>query len=254
MRKRLNAISAGIAAAFLSSPGFASIPVVRTTEDSTTREQLAAAALPPAANLAPAGEPSLGEARRLYVVKGFRSALFGMTEAEVKAAIVRDFAALPETIATSASAAEGTTVLMVRTRLPPGPGDALIGYVLGASRHRLFRVNVIWSTGTAPTKAERLEIANAAVQIAAYFRKQAWPATAPIKTGLTPDGVLVFEAADQEGSSIAVEAKGVLVTRKIAGKVQQSQPVGASYLRISFAQDASHPDVATIGQASRPSP
>ena len=58
--------------------------------------------------------------------------------------------------------------------LEPAPGVVNITCLFGASSHRLMHVNVVWSTGPAPTSQERARMAGGGVQLAAYFRQQAW--------------------------------------------------------------------------------
>ena len=249
MRRALSAWLAGGAAVLLCGAGHASAPVVRAAGMPTTPEQLAARALPPAANVAPAGAPAADGLRRPFAVGGFRSAYFGMDEQQVRAAIAHDFGLAPDSILVRDNRTEGTSVLIARTPLPPGPGDALISYILGASQHRLIHVNVMWAADAAATPAIRDAMANAGLQLSRYFRKQGWPRSAPIRTGLTSTGILMFQATDAGGASIAVEARGVALVRKADGATQTSKATGPAMLRISFAQDPAHPDVATRRQA-----
>ena len=77
-------------------------------------------------------------------VEGFRSAKFGMTEAEVKAAIAKNFgkAAVTE----QPSAGERTKVLVVKVPgLLPGGGTAEVSYVFGYQTKKLIQVSVSWS-------------------------------------------------------------------------------------------------------------
>src|SRR5215475_575592 len=67
-----------------------------------------------------------------YEVTGFRDARFGMTEAEVRAAVKKPFAVKDADIKTTANPTEGTTLLIVRVdSLDPGPGPANITYIFG---------------------------------------------------------------------------------------------------------------------------
>ena len=245
MRNTVSAWMAGIAAVLLGAAAHATAPVVRAAGMPTTREQTLARALPPAANVAPAGASAGDGLRRAFTVGGFRSAYFGMDEEQVRAAISRDFGLPGESILVRDNKAEGTSVLIVRTPLPPGPGDALISYILGATQHRLIHVNVMWAADAAATPQTRQAMANAGLQLARYFRRQGWPGASPIRTGLTSTGILMFQATDAAGSSIAVEARGVALVRKSDGGTQTSKATGPAMLRISFAQDSAHPDVSS---------
>ena len=232
----------------LAAAAHASAPVVRAAGMPTTREQTLARTLPPAANVAPAGATTDDGSRHAFVVGGFRSANFGMDEQQVRAAIARDFGLSGQSVLVRDNNAEGTSVLIVRTSLPPGPGEALISYILGATQHRLIHVNVLWAADAAATPAIRDAMANAGLQLTRFFRKEGWPRSSPIRTGLTSNGILMFEATDTRGSSIAVEARGVALVRKSDGKTQTSKATGPAMLRISFAQDPAHPDVAAARQ------
>src|SRR6266566_6271498 len=58
-----------------------------------------------------------------YEVTGFRDARFGMTEAEVRAAVKKSFAVKDADIKTTANPTEGTTLLIRSRRLArPWPG------------------------------------------------------------------------------------------------------------------------------------
>lgn len=126
MRNTVSAWMAGIAAVLLGAAAHATAPVVRAAGMPTTREQTLARALPPAANVAPAGASAGDGLRRAFTVGGFRSAYFGMDEEQVRAAISRDFGLPGESILVRDNKAEGTSVLIVRTPLPPGPVALLV--------------------------------------------------------------------------------------------------------------------------------
>ena len=80
-----------------------------------------------------------------YEVTGFRDARFGMTEAEVRAAVKKSFAVKDADIKTTANPTEGTTLLIVRVdSLDPGPGPATVTYIFGNKSKKLIQVNVVW--------------------------------------------------------------------------------------------------------------
>jgi len=79
-----------------------------------------------------------------YEVTGFRDVRFGMTEAEVRAAVKKSFAAPDADIKTSTNPTEGTSLLVVRVgSLDPGPGPATLTYIFGNKSKKLIQVNVI---------------------------------------------------------------------------------------------------------------
>src|SRR5580704_4739816 len=112
----------------------------------------------------PAREPSsalpfapaagAGEAK----IEGFRSAGFGMTEAQVRLAVHKDFPAAGEKVSSELNPAEKTTVLTVYVPdLIPGTGKARISYILGYSTKKLIQVNISWAAeGKSPASAENV--------------------------------------------------------------------------------------------------
>ena len=80
-----------------------------------------------------------------YEVTGFRDARFGMTEADVRAAVKKSLAVQDADIKTGANPTEGTALLIVRVdSLDPGPGPATITYIFGNKSKKLIQVNVVW--------------------------------------------------------------------------------------------------------------
>src|SRR5499427_8484013 len=70
-------------------------------------------------------QPKQAQEQPQYEVTGFRDARFGMTEAEVRAAVKKSFAVKDADIKTTANPTEGTTLLIARVdSLDPGPGPA----------------------------------------------------------------------------------------------------------------------------------
>ena len=241
-------ILAAAAAALVAGSALASTPAAAASvKHKATPQQVAANALPPASNVAPAGEPAAAPGAA-YVINGFRSATFGMTEDQVKAAVTRDFGVTADKIRTEANPMQRTSALVVQTSLPPGPGQATISYIFGASTHRLMHVNVIWATAATPTDADRAAIAAAGLQLANYFRAQPWTPKTPVRAGLIGNGsgLLMFDATDSKGGSVQVEADNIPLSQTVAGKTQSNTPKGPAALRVAYAQDAAHPDVFAI--------
>src|SRR5438034_3647535 len=87
----------------------------------------------PAAPTAPA---------QLVHVEGFRSAQWGMTEPQVKAAIAKDFKLAADKIKSDDNLAERTHVLtVVVPDLLEGAGAARVSYIFGYSTKKLIQVN-----------------------------------------------------------------------------------------------------------------
>ena len=184
-----------------------------------------------------------------YEITGFRSAKFGMTPAEVRAAAARDFGNVQ--LLANANPAEGTEALQLDlAHLDPGPGPAQATYIFGARSHTLSRINVVWVTGPNPTAEERAAILNGAVLLAHYF--QTLPAPLKASLGARPTGpnaLTVFAGVDQKGAGIELAAQGVSyqIDPKAGGVSSASPaPAGPALLRVSYIRDVATPDIIKI--------
>ena len=139
---------------------------------------------------------------------------------------------------------------MVRTPLPPGPGEATVSYLFGATSHTLMHVNVIWATAPAPTASDRAAIAAAGLQLSNYFRTQPWDPKTPVRAP-RPDrqrfGHPDVRPTDAKGGNVQVEADN---TRCRATSTARPSPTrrskGGAVCDVSYDQDAAHPDVFAI--------
>lgn len=188
---------------------------------------------PGATAAAPAPQP--------YVIRGFRSASFGMGEAEVRAAIAHDFPGA--TIRQVDNATERTHALQASVAaLEPGPGAALVTYIFGASSKKLTHINVVWCLPGNPSDEQRATIVAAAAQLTDYFRSLPNPPRASVNmTPLGPNGLLMFAAVDGKGAGLEVAVEGIRYTAT-AG-VPSPPPAGPAILRVSYLANAANPDV-----------
>src|SRR3954468_4565990 len=86
------------------------------------------------ANQQPTAQPQTQDTAERAAVTGFRSARWGMTEAQVKTAIQKDFNISPDKVQTQENLSERTTVLTVTVDdLLEGVGRARVSYTLGYS-------------------------------------------------------------------------------------------------------------------------
>jgi hypothetical protein len=134
-----------------------------------------------------------------FQVEGFRSAHWGMTDAQVKAAIKKDFNIPPEKVQTEENPSERTTVLAITANdVLEGAGKARISYILGYSGKKLIQVNIVWGSTVDPqTKADR--IVAAANQLRALFLSSSYQADTVASNVATADGTItVFQGQDAE--------------------------------------------------------
>jgi hypothetical protein len=202
---------------------------------------LAGAAMgqPPSSAASPSSAPA-----PVYQVKGFRSAHFGMSEAQVRSAIAAD---LPGAQVTeSANPAERTRALQAKVaHLEPGPGTATITYIFGATSRTLSHVNVIWILEGDPRPDERASVVAAAAQLTNYFKTL--PTAPKSSMGVTPsgpNGLIMFAALDEKGAAVEVAVEGIGYQATTGGKTSAvAPPSGPAMLRVSYIANAANPDI-----------
>ncbi len=174
-------------------------------------------------------------------VAGFRSAKFGQSEAEVRAAIAKDFKIKPDAIHFIESSTEKTRALIIRAPdvIPvQGSGTAEISYVLGHGSGRLIQVSLFWSKATDPKLTPDQLVANAAL-LNEYFRAKA--VTPSEDRGLVPlsDGrFLLFRGQDAQKRTVMLIARGPLQANS-----DGSRSVVIDTLWLYYVQNFENPDV-----------
>jgi hypothetical protein len=186
-------------------------------------------------------------------IEGYRSARWGMTEAEVRAVIRKDFGLAESAIQIAENPAERTKALVIQIpELAPAPTPAMVSYIFGATSRRLMHVNVVWADA-APTAERRREFAAAGLQLSEYFR------TLPVQPRLAGPGgalsdraVLMFVATDAQGAALEVAAEGIefQVLARDGKSTNSSAPSGPVALRVSYIANALTPDVSVLKPGS----
>src|SRR5215469_8247886 len=204
------------------------------------------------AALAPAlwTSPAAAEDRQAYEVTGFRGAHFGMTEPELRAAIVKDFALKPADITSSVNPVEGTTVLTAKVAaLEPGPGPAVVAFILGHTSKKLIQINVIWGEQSASSKDPSAMIA-AGERLARYFAGYAWNKdTTRAGVPVGPNTVVLFSGEDSKTGAVRLVLDGVKYQMQKDGKDATSpDPKGPPRILINYIANRDNPDVATISK------
>ncbi len=176
------------------------------------------------------------------VIDGYRSAHFGMTEAEVRKAIKTDLGNSDPTQTTNPT--ERTTILMVagKTLIPDTP-PATISYILGASSAKLFQVNVVWGENGG---ADVGQIASTASALTSYFMGKGTYAkgTQAVNQQLPDGSVLAFRGADAKGHAVALRFIPIQEQKdgKADAKDKQAE-VKKAVLVLSYVADPGKPDV-----------
>lgn len=166
-----------------------------------------------------------------FRIKGFRSAVFGMDQGQVLAAIAKDFHLPADEVQAQVTPLDRTTVLTATVpSLEPGPGPARVSYVLGAGSRRLVRVAVIWQSASATDRAGLIDDGQILVN---YFKAQAWEKDATEgRAPLAEGGLSLFSGEDPDGAAVEVAVQGA-----------DGPAAAAAALTVTYIQDVDHPDI-----------
>jgi hypothetical protein len=192
----------------------------------------------PAAAQAPATSPQPSEAPKATVhVDGFRSAKWGMTEADVRSAIASEFKIPVDKLKSETNPTEKTTVLPITVPdLIEGAGIARISYILGYKTKRLIEVNIVWGTPVDP-QAKPEAIVAAANQLRDLFLTSGYdPSTTAANARGNDGSIVVFTGQDADKHTT------VLRLLQSVGNEKEKQPP-ATALFLSYVMDSQHPDV-----------
>jgi hypothetical protein len=172
-------------------------------------------------------------------VNGFRSATFGMSEADVRAAIVKDFGVKPTAIISGQNAAERTQVLSVPVPdLLQGGGTAQVSYVFGYKSKTLIQIGVSWSRASDPKMTPDELYADGDVLRSHFMTAGYQPAS--IKTGLVlPNGILLFRGEDASGHATILILQGDFK----AGADGKQRTLTPTALALLYSADPQNPDV-----------
>ena len=184
--------------------------------------------------------PAQGAPAAAARIEGFRSAHFGMSEAQVRREIEADFHLEGREIVAAENPLERTGVLRIRTGdLIPGGGAAQIDYIFGYRSHAMIEVNILWSAATDAKITPAQLVANGAA-LQAYFLKEGFAPDRMVRNALLPDGnVMLFRAQDEAGHAVVLVISG---KRDKAG-AGGSARLTPTALTLVYAADPAHPDV-----------
>ena len=176
-------------------------------------------------------------------VEGFRSAHWGMTEAQVKAAIHKDFNIPADKLQAEENSSERTTVLPVTVSdLLEGTGKARISYILGYSTKKLIEVNIVWGNTIDPqAKPER--IVAAANQLRTLFLSSGYDSQTVASNVATADGsITVFQGQDADKHMTLLRLAST--PARASPKNAKAEAAGPTVvLLLSYMLDPRNPDV-----------
>ena len=184
----------------------------------------------------PAPADPQGEAK--LIVEGFRSAKFGMNEADVRAAIARDFGAKPDAIKSQDNPAELTrSVLLTVPDLLPNGGTAEVSYVFGYKSKSLIQVGTVWSKTTDPALTPERLFSNANILRAHFLGEGFKPDSIAVNTPVN-GGVLMFRGSDAKDRSVILLLQGTFEAKENNQRILT--PTG---LLLFYVADTKSPDV-----------
>jgi hypothetical protein len=193
-----------------------------------------------AAKPAPAAAPAAAEAQSSdkAVVEGFRSAKFGMKEAEVRAEIEKDFKVKSDAIKSQDNPAELTHSLLVTVPdLLAGGGTAEVSYVLGYKSKTLIQIGTVWSKATDPAMTPERLFSNANILRAHFLGEGFKPETVTVNTPVN-GGLLMFRGSDAKNHTVMLLLQGTFETKE--NNQRTLTPTG---LLLFYVADAKSPDV-----------
>ncbi|MFK4587780.1 hypothetical protein [Bradyrhizobium diazoefficiens] len=201
----------------------------------------AAAGAAPAAG-APAAAtteaPSAGADDKAKSIDGFRSAKFGMGEADVRAAMIKDFNAKPDAIKAQDNASELThSILMSVPELLPNGGTAELSYVFGYKSKSLIQVGAVWSKGTDAAITPEKLFSNANI-LRAHFMGEGFKPD-PIAVNMpVAGGIVMFRGSDAKDRSVILLLQGTF-----ENKENNQRVLTPTSLLLFYVADAKSPDI-----------
>jgi hypothetical protein len=130
-------------------------------------------------------------------IGGFRSAQFGMNEADVRKAIAKDLGVKPQDIKADVHPTEKTKLLSVTAKdLLPETGTSLVTYHLGYKSKQLMQVTIVWGR---PVQADPdpQRLVGTANLLRNYFAAQQFQPEGRVLNAPVEGGIVVFRGFDK---------------------------------------------------------
>ncbi|WP_426609925.1 hypothetical protein [Bradyrhizobium sp. McL0616] len=200
-----------------------------------------AAGAPPAAatTAAPAASGEAATADdKTKAIDGFRSAKFGSNEADVRAAIVKDFSAKPDAIRAQDNPSELTHSLLLSVpELLPNGGTAELSYVFGYKSKSLIQVGAVWSKGTDAAITPEKLFSNANILRAHFLSEGFKPDSIAVNMPVN-GGIVMFRGSDAKDRSVILLLQGTF-----ENKENNQRLLTPTSLLLFYVADAKSPDI-----------
>ena len=194
----------------------------------------------------PAQAPANTDTPKPYEVEGFRSAKFGMTEAEVKRAIQVDFSIKEASIARSVDPVDRTPTLTITTNdILPDVGPVRVVYWFGYSQKKLFQVGLMWGAGVGDTAPNSTNVLGGAQVLLNYFASQTFAPENRIVNPQLGEGMnLLFQGVDAKGRMVQLQYGTVVRDPPPGEKPDPAKPQPRiPFARLVYVQDPKSRDI-----------
>jgi hypothetical protein len=182
-------------------------------------------------------------------VEGFRSARFGMTEAQVLEAIRADFNIAKDAVGRETNDIERISSLAITVNdLLPGSGRAQVIYLLGYKSKKLMQVNIFWGKPVNPNP-DATSLKMAASLLRNYFAQQGFRSEKVLMNGQLRDGrFVVFRGIDEKNRIVLLVVDlprdgAEPEAQQVEGAVAQGRDPS---LQLSYIENADSPDIFRI--------
>lgn len=192
-------------------------------------------------NAAAGQPPAAAKPVQQAQVDGFRSARWGMAEAEVRAAITKDFDIASDKVQVQRNLGERTAILAITVNnLIEGAGPSEIRYIFGYRTKRLIQVNIEWGAPADP-HADADGVIAAATELRDYLLGAGYePQTITTNLRLSDGTVILFRGQDAQKHTTLLRLLSRPATPGRKGEAGK-EPQAALFL--SYIHDASNPDI-----------
>jgi hypothetical protein len=196
------------------------------------------------------GSTHLGQPKQYAVgqgpalVAGYRSARFGMTVDEVRAAAAKDFGADVELRPERVELGFTALALMAPTLAAPTPKAKIVPTISYVFREgRLTIVNLTWVTRDPASPDDRKALVDLAAETTAICLGPSWKPLAALRGKVVGNNaVVVFDASDDLGNGVMILLAGVEFDAERDDHSHYRSPSarGPATLRVAFAEDIDH--------------
>ena len=226
-----------VAAGPLAAQGVA-VPKQKAAPRAAAGAAPVAAGAPAAATSPAAAETPAGDEKAIKAIDGFRSAKFGMSEADVRAAMTKDFSPKPDAIRIQDNASELTRSLLLSVpELLPNGGTAELSYVFGYKSKSLIQVGAVWSKGTDTAMTAEKLFSNANI-LRAHFMGEGFKPDSIAMNMPVAGGIVMFRGSDAKDRSVILLLQGTF-----ENKDNNQRVLTPTSLLLFYVADAKSPDI-----------